>query len=263
MSLNGHPTFDLPDGFGAVAVGRFAMAFGHRFDWHRHGAHQLAWAEHGTLAVSVGDKTWILPTTRALWIPAGVLHAAEASSPATMHSAYFRRSACPATWEAVTVMAAPPLLRELLIYLSRDDLPKQARAHAQALVLDVLTPLASTEILVTFPTDTRARNVADALSKNPADPRDLAAFGKSAGASARTLARLFLAETGLTFGHWRTRIRIRAALVHLAAGLSIAVTADRVGYESPSAFVVAFRKETGVSPGAYFAERRASPLQTG
>ncbi|WP_437813918.1 AraC family transcriptional regulator [Sorangium sp. So ce1078] len=259
MSSNGHPTFGLPAGFGALAVGTFDMPFGHRFDWHRHPVHQLAWTERGVLAVSIGDRTWILPPTRALWIPAGALHATEASTPATMRSAYFRRRACPVRWTAPTVVAVPPLLRELIRHLSRDDLGPSARRHAQRLVFEILTPLTSSAILVPMPSDARARHVAEALAKDPADRRDLAAFGKSAGASARTLARLFIAETGVTFGQWRSQVRLRAALGHLAAGLPVAVTADRVGYESPSAFVAGFRRQTGVSPGSYFRSADDAP----
>ncbi len=47
-------------------------------------------------------------------------------------------------------------------------------------------------------------------------------------------------------------LRIQAALTRLAAGEPVAAVAWRVGYDSDSAFVQAFRRETGVTPGAYF-----------
>lgn len=103
-----------------------------------------------------------------------------------------------------------------------------------------------------LPEDPRARRVADALLRDPADARTLAAFGKHAGASARTLARLFLAETGAPFGQWRAHLRLCAALSHLAVGVPVGDVAGRVGYASASAFVAAFRRLLGVSPGAYF-----------
>ena len=65
-----------------------------------------------------------------------------------------------------------------------------------------------------------------------------------------------MAETGLTFGEWRTRLRLRAALSHLAAGEAVSVVAARVGYESTSAFVAAFRRQVGVPPGSYFRVER-------
>ena len=48
------------------------MPPGTRFDWHTHEDHQLAWATSGVLSVRTAEATWVLPTTRALWIPAGL-----------------------------------------------------------------------------------------------------------------------------------------------------------------------------------------------
>ncbi|HEY3503784.1 MAG TPA: helix-turn-helix domain-containing protein [Actinocatenispora sp.] len=64
---------------------------------------------------------------------------------------------------------------------------------------------------------------------------------------------LLRARTGLSFTDWRTRVRLSAALEHMAAGRSVAQVARRVGYATPSAFVAAFRRQTGRTPGDYFA----------
>jgi len=53
-------------------------------------------------------------------------------------------------------------------------------------------------------------------------------------------------------GRWRSLLRLEAALPALAAGEPVGNVARRVGYESASAFVAAFRRETGVTPAAYF-----------
>ena len=98
--------------------------------------------------------------------------------------------------------------------------------------------------------------IAQALTDDPADHRDLAAWGRLVGASSRTLARAFVSETGMTFGVWRTQIRLLASLPLLGAGMPVATTARRVGYATPSAFVAAFRRVTGTTPGAYFTSPR-------
>jgi AraC-like DNA-binding protein len=97
-----------------------------------------------------------------------------------------------------------------------------------------------------------ALDVARGLLADPADGRSLAHWGREVGASDRTLTRAFLAGTGIPFSRWRTAVRLRAALPHLASGEPISVVADRVGYQTASAFVAAFRRETGLTPGAYF-----------
>lgn len=94
--------------------------------------------------------------------------------------------------------------------------------------------------------------MADALAADPADGRTLAEWGREVGASARTLARAFMADTGLPFGRWRARLRLQAAIAALAAGEPVGNVARHVGYESSSAFVAAFRRETGMTPAMYF-----------
>ena len=53
------------------------------------------------------------------------------------------------------------------------------------------------------------------ILENPANNRTIAEWAKSAGASPRTLARIFSKETGLSFGRWRQQLRLHAALAHL------------------------------------------------
>jgi AraC-like DNA-binding protein len=109
-----------------------------------------------------------------------------------------------------------------------------------------------TTIEVRMPDDQRAAEVAAGLLADPADERTLAEWGSQVGASGRTLARAFLTGTGITFGRWRRLARLQAALPQLAAGRAVGTVARHVGYQTPSAFVAAFRKETGLTPAAYF-----------
>jgi AraC-like DNA-binding protein/quercetin dioxygenase-like cupin family protein len=253
-----YPQIGQPDGFFVVT---FPMSASTLFNWHVHDEHQLAWASAGTLTVlteepsdSAGSEgaTWVLPPTRALWIPAGLPHETGASGRATMRSVYVPPAISPVDWTAPTVVKASPLLAELITYLG-GDLPAVARAHAEALLSDLLTPIPVTALNAPLPEDQLAGPVARALRDNPADQRTLADWGRIVGASERTLARTWVAETGLPFGRWRTLLRIQAALPLLAGGDPVSRVAHRVGYETPSAFIAAFRRETGITPAAYFA----------
>lgn len=238
------------------------MPQGARFALHKHSHHQLAWASSGVLTLSAADSTWVLPTSRGLWIPAGLPHAVDALVPATMHGLYLEPATCAITWTSPTVIAVDGLLRELIRHLARNDLPPDARRRAETVIFDVIEPLSVTTIVAPMPADTRARRVADALLANPADQRSVESWGRVVGASGRTLARLFTEETGLSFGQWRAQVRLRAALHHLACGLSVTSVAGRVGYSTPSAFVAMFRRITGVTPAAYFAGNADDDVST-
>ncbi|MFD5697346.1 helix-turn-helix domain-containing protein [Streptomyces lasiicapitis] len=239
----------------AVFVGSFAMPRGLRFATHTHPVHQLAWSERGLLRIRTADGAWLLPPTLALWIPAGVPHATEAAGDALMRAPYVTPARCPApvaAWTDPTVLAAPPLLRALIDHLSGVDLAPDARARAEGVLLDVLTPVPVTSLSVTEPRDPRAREVARALAAAPGDGRPLSAWAAEVGVSARTLARLFAAGTGLPFGQWRERLRMQAAMPLLADGLTVEAVARRVGYASASSFVAAFHRVVGVTPRQYF-----------
>jgi len=233
-------------------VATFPMPVGTRFEWHEHGKHQLAWSPEGVLVVATHAGSFVLPPTRALWIPAGTLHETRASGAAVLRSVYLQTTRCPISWRSPTPVEVSPLLRELIPHLEDDSLTDRERRRAEGVLFDLLTPLAVATIDVRLPTDERARRVAEALVADPRDDRTLHAWGRQVGASSRTLARAFLAETGLSFGRWRTLARLQAALLELAEGRPVSVVASRVGYRTPSAFVAAFRAHTGVTPGRYF-----------
>jgi AraC-like DNA-binding protein/quercetin dioxygenase-like cupin family protein len=238
----------------AVDVATFPMPVGTRFDWHTHDDHQLACATSGVLTVLTAEATWVLPPTLALWIPAGLPHETAAAGRATMRSLYIRPALWPVTWTDPTPVAASPLLTELIGYLD-GPLEPGPREHAEALLTDLLTPVAATTIQVRQPSSATARQVAEALTADPSDQRTLVEWGQQVGASSRTLARVFTAETGLPFSRWRILLRLQAAMPLLAAGQPVSRVARQVGYDTASAFVSAFRRETGQTPGALFRSR--------
>ncbi|MFD7847079.1 helix-turn-helix transcriptional regulator [Nocardia sp. NPDC059764] len=124
---------------------------------------------------------------------------------------------------------------------------------AGAVVFDLLDPVEVIPIGARTPEEPRTRRVAELLRADPADQRTLAELADAVATSPRTLARGFLAETGITFGQWRTQLRLAASLPLLAAsGLPVARIAARAGYSTASAYVAAFHREVGVSPARYF-----------
>jgi AraC-like DNA-binding protein len=237
----------------AAIVGTFPMPVGTRFEWHAHADHQLAWSPEGVLVVlTEGGDSYVLPPSRALWIPTGTVHETRASGAAVLRSVYLEPRRCPIEWATPTPVAVSPLLGELIHHLDERGLGADERSRAEAVLFDLLVPLRIATIDVRPPSDPRARDVADALLADPADPRTLQEWGHDVGASSRTLARAFVSDTGLSFGRWRTLVRLQASLPYLAERMPVSSVARRVGYCTTSAFVAAFRAHTGVTPGRYF-----------
>lgn len=260
MSLTGQ-TSNGEDPEGAVIVVNFPMPAGFQFDWHTHKDHQLAWAPRGVLTVVTEAARFILPPTRALWIPVALRHETRSTSNATMRALYIKPAQCSIVWSAPTAVAISPLLAELIGYLNDGGVSGPSRANAEALLVGLLSPVPIAAIDVRLPTSHPASKVADALIAEPARGSTLVEWGQRVGASERTLARSFLAETGLPFGRWRTLVRLQAALTELATGRPVAAVALQVGYETTSAFVAAFRRETGLTPGNYFRDAGTQPSE--
>jgi AraC-like DNA-binding protein len=119
-------------------------------------------------------------------------------------------------------------------------------------ILDEIRAAEVTPLHLPMPRDPRARRVAEALRREPGDTRRLDAWSRLAGASERTLERLFRSEVGMSFGAWRQQARLLRGLEHLAAGDSVSTAALRVGFQTPSAFIAMFRRAMGTTPGRYF-----------
>jgi AraC-like DNA-binding protein len=153
------------------------------------------------------------------------------------------------------VVHVSPLLRELLLHAVRRktlDRRETTERHVIDVLLDQLAVLPVAPLELPMPRDPRAARAAALVRAAPDVRLRLARLAREAGASPRTLERVFRAETGLAVGAWHQRARMLRALELLAAGEAVTRTSLSLGYESPSAFVAAFRRVFGTTPGRYF-----------
>jgi AraC-like DNA-binding protein len=119
-------------------------------------------------------------------------------------------------------------------------------------LLDEITIVDSAPIELPMPADPRAALAAKLMRESPDGSLALATVARASGASPRTIERLFRNETGIPFATWRQRARVLRAIQLLGAGESVTAVAIGVGFDSTSAFVAAFRRMVGVTPGRYF-----------
>ncbi|MFJ4473428.1 AraC family transcriptional regulator [Streptomyces xanthochromogenes] len=228
------------------------MEPGDTIDAHRHDDHQIVYAGRGVLAVTTGAGTWVAPATRAIWVPAGTVHAHRAHGSLELHLMGIAADENPLGLDAPTVLMVGPLLRELLLAHTRapdDDTPEGARLRA--VLLDQLRVSPQRPVTLPAPSDPRLVAVCALLEADPADRRGLAELGLLVGASERTLTRLFRADLGMTFPQWRTQLRLYRALQLLAEDTPVTAVAHRCGWSSTSAFIDVFRRAFGHTPGAH------------
>jgi AraC-like DNA-binding protein len=255
MRLVDQSPAQLTDG-AAVWLDRFEMRSGDSFGLHHHELlHQLCWSPEGVLNVEAGGGRWSLAPSLAMWIPVGVLHDVGCARGAHFHSLYVVADRCPIDWSAPTLVGVGRLLAEVIHHLADRRAEGAIRARAEQFMFDLLQPIGADRAALRLPADPRAAAVADGLLRRPADGRTLDDWGREVGASGRTLARLFLAQTGVSFGEWRALARVQAAADLLGSGGTVATVAAAVGYRDPAAFAAVFRRLTGSAPSRFAVAR--------
>ena len=257
MSRNGQRSTN-PEDYQHVSHAVAAMpkdfAAGFEILPHRHARAQLIHATAGTMRVSTEDGVWVVPPQRALWVPGGVTHGIVMLSDTTMRTLYVRGDAAAAMPTVCRVLSVSPLLRELIVRAT--ELPVQydesgPAGHVVALILSELQGLQSLPLQLPMPRDPRLRGLCTTLLDATGDQRPLEAWARSINVSARTLARRFQNETGLSFGAWRQQARVLEAMGRLGGGEPVTQVALDLGYESVSAFSAMFHRATGAPPSQF------------
>ena len=233
-----------------------------RIEPHRHAWAQVAMSSTGVIRMTAGHGTYLVPPSRALWIPPDVAHAVTVVEDAEIRTLYLhpgvrflRDGPLQPTpfemWPDCRVLEVSPLLRELVVHLdvAPGAGPASEREHRLGdLVLDELRRAAPVRLGLALPADKRLRTLCEAVLDDPLRHATLDGWASQAGASSRTLARLFRQELGTTFGEWRQQARLAKALALAADKRPMSHIASELGYASPSAFSAMVRRTVGATP---------------
>lgn len=236
-----------------VAAMAKSFADGDTIAPHAHERDQFLYAVRGIMRVRTQAAGWTVPPDRAVYMPAGVTHAIAIGGDLEMRTLYIAPGAAADLPRAPSVLEVPELLRSLVLALMREPVLYDEAGRGGALARLILSEIGRAPRLalgVPMPRDVRLARLCAALVADPSATLTLEGWAETAGASARTLARLFERELGMSFGTWRRRVRLRNAVEEIVAGVPVSLVAAHSGYRSASAFSAAFRRELGVAPSA-------------
>ncbi len=238
---------------------------------HDHPWAQLAVSDTGVVRLTVEHGTYLVPPSRALWIPPGVEHAVSVVEDAELRTLYLLQApgrcgpdvpkAQEAAWRQCRVLEVSDLLRAMVMLMSTqpdgagrppsaEELQRERRLGA--LVLDELRRAKPVRLGVDLPADKRLRALCEAVLDDPTRHGTLEGWAHDTGASARTVARLFRQELGTTFVQWRQQVLLAKALAMAARKLPMGTIAAELGYASPSAFSAMVRRSVGAPPSQFF-----------
>ncbi|MFW1677971.1 AraC family transcriptional regulator [Pontibacter sp. JAM-7] len=225
------------------------------FDFHSHPRGQLAYAASGVIKVFTDSGSWVVPPSQAVWIPGGIRHSVNPEVTSEIRHLFIDPSCLARFPKECSVVEVSPLLRELISRVS--DFGEQYDAESPAsricaVILDELQALKPSLLHLPAATDRRVRRIMQGMIAQPSAENGLTFWAAKVGASERTLSRLFIKETGMTFQQWRKQLLLHEAINRLGKGEPVTHVALELGYRSSSAFVAMFRKALGISPGQYF-----------
>ena len=235
---------------------------GTRLDTHMHREAQLVYAARGTMQVTTPKGRWLVPPDRAVWVPARLEHAIDVLADIEMRTLYFDlawldREQRSDSLSAEYVVRVSPLLHQAILALFDGRHDPDRIALLIKLVMLELHQAEDSTTFIPLPHEPRCRRAAGIVLGDPTGAHEIETLARAVGTSARTLSRLFSAETQLSFKSWCQRARIAAAIEKLSvdANLSVKQLASELGYASVPAFSHAFRQVTGKTP-TEFAETK-------
>lgn len=246
-STNPEDYQNLPQAVGAMAK---AFADGATIPLHQHQRDQLLYGIGGIMRLRTEREAWIVPRDSAVYIPAATRHSVSMHGKVDMRTLYIDPTVTERPGR-LCVVAVSNLLRELILALSEEPVAYEPDSRGAAIARLVALEIGQARALslsVPLPSDIRLQRLCAELLADPADRRTLDAWSEVAGASPRTLARLFERDLGMSFNAWRQRIRFHKALEALSRGEAISQVSRQHGYRSASAFSAAFRKVMGSAP---------------
>lgn len=235
-----------------------ALAMDAYIEPHRHTWSQFTYCASGLMQVTVmqGEvqTTYIVPPSRAVWIPPHVQHTVVVLENAQLRTVDLDPSVTPHNWEECRVLMVSKLLREL-IHALEDSMPGPRDDALMALSVDEMTHADTQALGVPMPHpehgDKRLRALCEAVLRDPAEKSQLSEWVAHVGASERTVARLFREELGTSYQQWRLQAVLANALPQLARGMPISQVAAASGYASDSAFSAMFKQAMGQAPSHF------------
>jgi len=221
---------------------------------HDHPWGQLIYGASGVMQVATDNAVWFVAPTRAIWVPAKCDHSIMTRGDVAMRTLYLAPGHTNSLFRDARALEVSPFLRELILHIhSLDMLIEGVEEHHRlaGVLFDIVTDSPVGDLCLALPLDSRAVSAAVWIQENPESRLDFKTIAEKHGCSLRTLQRLFVKETGLSPDAWRQKARLIHGVTQLSCGSSVTAAGLGCGYDSVSAFIAAFKKHFGVTPGCY------------
>ena len=225
---------------------------------HRHCTGQLVVSVLGVVGLMAENFRIALPPASALWAPPGLAH--EGFIGPNSKSLYLHitpKWAAELPDEPFRIMLTP-MMMEMVRHFTQIRKPFAVNSHTGRLARVLLEEIKlAPQLPLNFaplPANPQLFLVAEKIVEHSSFGWTVSQWANFVGMSERNFSRLVVRETGMSFGQWRLRLLMLTATRLILEGHTSESVAQTLGYETPSAFIMAFKRVFGMTPGRYRSE---------
>ncbi|MEI3775645.1 AraC family transcriptional regulator [Pectobacterium brasiliense] len=222
---------------------------------HHHDMFQLTVAVTGSVRIQTDTGWWLAMPGTAVLIAPGVLHRAIYPRQTELVNLRFICADETGIFPQVEMFNVSGLMMELVHearkITDQHYCEEESDLIRQLLLWQLKKNKLKTDMFIPEGRDKRLRSITRHLRNDPGCILTLEQLSAQAYASQRTISRLFVEETGMSFIRWRERLRTMVAIEKMLAGETILGIALDLGYQSASSFTTAFTRLAGMPPRQY------------
>lgn len=220
---------------------------------HSHQGGEFVYSYSGIMELDIEGGSLVSTPSYGIWLPPNQKHTVRTRGQLEHGSFYIPLKYCYKLPSSTCSFLLSPLIREILFYLKDRGVSTHGEEEQRLLhvLYDQIQLVKPSGSYLPRSNDTLLIKIMELLESKLNDTRSLSEIAKSLQLSERTIARHFRSNLGITFIEWRQRLKVVQAISMIRKGQTIESVSKELGYSSPSAFIVMFRKLTGSTPSEY------------
>jgi AraC-like DNA-binding protein len=229
-------------------------------DWHHHERAQLLYCSQGSFHLEITNKAFLVPPTRAIWIPAKMQHHAYSAQRVSHRSLYFDIHHFKHLATQMEVIKVSPLLKELIIKACsfKPNYPeKSPESRIGMVIVDEILKATTEPFFLPLSKNTKLTSIKHYILDHLANKPTHIQIAEAFHINPKTLSRLCKKETGMTLEQWVMQIKLLKAIEMISTGATTTLTAQSLGYSNDSAFIYMFKKLTGGTPSELYAKQNS------
>lgn len=242
-----------PDSINSPMIGLAVDNYPSTHGEHSHQKGQLMYCSQGVAHFYSQNRYFLLPPTKAVWIPSGVKHEIKSNQNVSYRSLYIDESKfiqLPKEMKIIHVEPVLKLLIEKFCFIEPIYSNDSAEFRLATVIVDLINDATPLPLSLPQPSDPRLNKIFDRL-RQTIEIRPVDDYAAQVHLTSRSLNRLAQKEFGMSFEKWRLQLKLMQAIDLLETCKSVTEVSQILGYSNDSSFITRFKQWYGETPAQY------------